>query len=298
MVDSSGFPVWLLAKAPDDVPPLALLSAATIIRRCHDATRAGDGSFVDALTTFMGEAVVSPDGTAGRRPKIEGLQRQIASRLHPKSDEAEGRHVATRWGAPFLLLDDVAAIGLPGLAADWPPLEGAAADRVLSLLVVARCLGSDRWLHVVTDPVWRELFGIAGTVTVPAMALWLASLGQQRLDVMRSTLARSDESREVACLVDPSEYLPSAWDGACALAAAQTLRRFAGRLPGFARSGFEYLRQNFLDVEATLAFQPDRIAVTLTRAPLDLVLALAGRNFGSRSWAWLDPRPFVLFTAE
>ena len=61
-------------------------------------------------------------------------------------------------------------------------------------------------------------------------------------------------------------------------AAALVLARFARRLPGFGNSSAGYLRCNFLAGRARVTFLPDMIEVSVGRPPLDLVLAMAGKN--------------------
>jgi hypothetical protein len=81
-------------------------------------------------------------------------------------------------------------------------------------------------------------------------------------------------------------------------ASARVLQGFARRIPGFAASSADFLRENFLSIVAAVDFEEDRIAVTLSRPPLDLILRVAGVNRGIRDWEWLDRRPFVLFSEE
>jgi hypothetical protein len=107
-------------------------------------------------------------------------------------------------------------------------------------------------------------------------------------------------------LVEDAAYLRSpGWDPArneaervWTAAAQNILRAFARRLPGFSRSGLDYLFRNFLDAVAAVEDRPDRRVVRLSRPPLDVVLSMAGLNRGSYSVRGPDERPFELFPQE
>ena len=58
--------------------------------------------------------------------------------------------------------------------------------------------------------------------------------------------------------------------------AAQLLRNFALRLPGFSRSSPEYIFQNFLAGSTQLRVDENRIEVRLAQSPLSVVLRIAG----------------------
>jgi hypothetical protein len=81
-------------------------------------------------------------------------------------------------------------------------------------------------------------------------------------------------------------------------AAQNVLRAFARSLPGFSRSGLEYLRRNFLDAVASVEDRPDRRIVRLSRPPLDVVLSMSGLNRRSFFVRRLDERPFELYPQE
>jgi hypothetical protein len=251
----------------------------------------------------------------------------------------------TRLGGPFLLLDDLAALPLAEVSAEWPSIDGAAAVDLLRLVVLGHCLGAARWTRVFEDPFWRDVWRIGPGIGRADLAAWLSALGPGRLRALRAALAvhacnntepapllaagveiagaawrvllgrhgrwaalararaRRPASPEAAAddvvdLLDAVGPLPQGWRAAFAVAAQQTLRGFAHRLPGFAGSRAEYLYRNFLDLSASVQVEPSRITVTLSRPPLDLVLGLSGRNRGERRWPQLDERPFVLFSSD
>lgn len=73
------------------------------------------------------------------------------------------------------------------------------------------------------------------------------------------------------------------------------LRRFAAQLPGFGRSGLNYLNRNFLDCCAAVETSEERIVVSLSQPPLHLVLAKSGLNRRNYNLSWLNGRLCAIF---
>ncbi|HTX91835.1 MAG TPA: hypothetical protein VMC09_11540 [Anaerolineales bacterium] len=114
---------------------------------------------------------------------------------------------------------------------------------------------------------------------------------------VRARLSQVGEDWEY--LQPPSHLAGSkAGSAAIALAARDVLHLFAGRLPGFSRSGPEYLFRNFLDFSASLEEGADRRIVRVGKPPLSLVLGMAGQNRQTYILDWLDDRPFELYQQE
>lgn len=285
VIGRPGFVVWLAARTGGRggwPASRAAARLAAVVQR----TSAGGVPLAAALTAVAQDdrvleaAVDEPPGVDRALRLAASVARALAGVEPPE----RARVRSTRFGGAFLLVDDLASIPLNVVTAHWPrPCDDASAVAALSLLTLAACLVPDRPAAFVADPVWRDLLGVPPQASGAVLLDWLDALGPAR----RQALARAaTESGPRAAAADeaPIDTL-----------AAAVLRRFARRLPGFAESSGPFLRRNFLDVAARLDFEPDRIAVTLTRPPLALVLGLTGRNRGDRAWPWLDPRPFVLF---
>lgn len=132
-------------------------------------------------------------------------------------------------------------------------------DLITRLLILGRAVGGDD-CALFEDDCWRDLCGISPRL---------------RRETVES------------CAIERAELIEQG--------ARATLERFSARLPGFAGSSASYLRTNFLSAVAALTIEPDRIVVTLSRPPLDLILNISGRSRGERHWPWIDARPFVLF---
>jgi hypothetical protein len=103
---------------------------------------------------------------------------------------------------------------------------------------------------------------------------------------------------DLAFLLPPCSGPTPAWQRLFALAGQQLLRAFAGRLPGFARSHLAYLHAQFLNLAAAVETEPERRLVRLGRAPLALMLNLAGLSRGRRQFHWIDGPALELFTGD
>jgi hypothetical protein len=78
-------------------------------------------------------------------------------------------------------------------------------------------------------------------------------------------------------------------------AAQAVMRLLAGKLLGFSRSSLKYLYNNFLDCTAALEETPDERIVSLGRAPLHLIIGMAGLNRCSYRLGWPDDRRCAIF---
>jgi hypothetical protein len=211
----------------------------------------------------------------------------------------------TRFGGALLLLPFLDALPLDALAGNWPPLHGVGAPRMLRWLVLLKCLGRPHMDAVLHDPALRDLFGIAPQIGWPQTAAWLGALGRTprrelaRLLRPRTRWGVGAPAADLAYLALPrSAGIDPLWQRALTVAARRVMREFAALLPGFEGSRCDYLYRNFLDLAATLEYEPVRIVVRLGRPPLHLVLAMTGANRAHLRLDWLDSRPIVLFGEE
>ena len=135
----------------------------------------------------------------------------------------------------------------------------------------------------------------AGSAGSPFSALGEAELptGDVSLDEVRSRISQVQEDWDY--LRQPGS---TGFSRAIPLAAQNILRLFAGRLPGFSRSGPAYLFRNFLDFAASLEQGPDRWIARLGKPPLSLILGMAGQDRQSYNLEWLDGRPFELYQQD
>jgi hypothetical protein len=242
------------------------------------------------------------------------LRELLARRESPIGVSAPGDELlgSTAFGGAFLLLDDLFALELEELTAEWPNAIATPPVRALSLLILGcSCLGADA-PALFADPLWRRLFGIDSALTFEALATWLETLGREgRRALVRapsklwlqgdgdSRIARrSAASIDDRVALSPPVPISAGWSRAMSSVAYRLLRNFAQRIPGYAASHARYLQHNFLSASASVAADATRIVVRLGRPPLALMLNLAGLNRGSRAWSALDDRPFALFTED
>jgi hypothetical protein len=118
--------------------------------------------------------------------------------------------------------------------------------------------------------------------------------------VLATCLARARPAEEeLNCLkLIPLPRVAPHCDLALSLVAHAVLRGFAWRLPGFAWSSADYLYENFLDVVATIRSESEHWKVRLARAPLHVVLAMAGAAEDQYVLPWLNRRQVCLTTSE
>jgi len=76
------------------------------------------------------------------------------------------------------------------------------------------------------------------------------------------------------------------------------LADFANRLPGFAASSRQYLHDNFLACAATIEREEHRSIVTIGRAPLSLILIVAGINRQHYELSWFGGHRYELYPAN
>jgi hypothetical protein len=266
-IEDGALGVWLLARTPDTPDAATLRAACAIVRALYEAAHSAS----DHLSALLA-AACDVDGplpaldAAARAGGADAVRRIVTSLAPEGPSTAEQRtRAVTRFGGGFLLLEDLARVSWEDRYSEWPALDGTSAISILQLATLARALAGPQWMRMLDDGGWRDIFGICPSITSHDIAAWLIERGAHR------------------------------WT---ARTARGTLQNFAKRLPGFAASSPRYLRANFLNVAATVEFQPDRIVVMLSRPTLDLIARIAGVARGERRWPWLSDRPFVLITTD
>jgi len=302
ILDSPALAVWLLARHPLGAPVAAWRAAAAIARAFLEVAPELDaGGFARRMTAAAADreglarsVAAATNDRAYSREVLRAFVRRVSG---PESITPARRH--TRFGGAFLLLDDLADLPVEEATHGWSDPDGASAASLVRFVVLAHALGGPSWREVFADAYWRDTFAIAPTLDAFEVSHWFA--GRSRIDLVR--FRRGLGARPNGCTLElesfhKSEIDSPTWSLAIARAARRVLHRVARRLPGFATSTAAYLRRNVLDMSAAIGEEPGRITVTLSRAPLNLVLSLAGLTGGERRWPWLDPRPFTLFTGE
>lgn len=218
---------------------------------------------------------------------------------------AEGAY--TPFGSAFMLLPILDAMLLERVTLDWPNLEvpdasPLSAAQTMRWLLLAQAQGGQRMRAFLADPLWRDLFGVDGRVSLDIVTAWLHSLKRRWLRDWRRCMIkdslRAQRPAERGFLVRPASPWPGPWRGALVAAAERLMGDFACKLPGFAGSSAGYLYAQVFGMGAHVQYQQDRLVVTLERPPLALLLNLAGLNRGRRDIAWLTTGSLHFFSRE
>lgn len=179
--------------------------------------------------------------------EISCLQRSN-SPARAEASAAEGRPTSgerlfTPRGGVFVLLKALDWLGWP---AQWTRAAGPELARALAWAVALRAL-EPRGAAGLRDGAVAQAFGL-----------------EQPLAVLRS------RRREVQAILQ-DRVTPTAH---------QLLEQFSRRIPGLAGASPGYLRRNALALPATVERRDGGCMVRLGRAPLDILLVLAGANSG------------------
>jgi hypothetical protein len=209
--------------------------------------------------------------------------------------------VVTRFGGSALLLRDVNALPWTAWTAGWPrPAEDISPETCLKWITLAICSGNARADALLADDLWRDLLGVPQTLLLRDVARWLRAVGRERRKTLAASAARDAVPRsERRWLAMPRRAgISRNWSAVLACLARRVYTGFARRLPGFANSSADYLWRSFLDIDAVVAREQDRVVVRCGRAPLHLVLALTGMTRGLVAGTDVQGRPILVFSRE
>ncbi len=216
--------------------------------------------------------------------------------------------VAARFGLEPAWLDEMNEAALQELvrelAASTASQPGAAlwsehGGVFLLMHLIMRLRWADSWRGQLTEIGARTLaFAIAAHAVAPEQAHQVvndqALLQALEISEVHGFLLRQRRRCERALRVIAGDPAPQArahrsqralvggrLGAAVHCAGAQLLAEFGERLPGLAESSPEYLRKNLLKLPAAVDARPAGARVRLGRAPLDVLLMLAGCKRGS-----------------
>jgi hypothetical protein len=254
-----------------------------------------------ATTTVPGEDRANPgrdsrDTTAPAVLVRELLAGEAAASGAARSSRSDGLEF-TRFGGLALLLRDLDALPWAEWTRSWPEsADGQPAD-LLKWLTLAVCSGPANAGEFAGEGVWKWLFGLSNDTSLERASAWLEQAGAaRRAELMGPAGAAAITAADRRWLTFPRRSRISAgWTAALAGAAGSVLRRFANRLPGFADSTSEHLWRNFLDMDATVEVEPDRVVVECGRPPLHLLLTITGMTRGLVTGRTAGGLPIVVF---
>ncbi len=250
-------PLWQALTAGEVEDPASLAPVLTRL----------DGTLPRAAT-WLAETLSTPAGRAH-------LSRLAPLALPEVKSEAEpGRSAQPRVS--------VAATAFAGLALLAPVLRdlGCAEqlDRAGRYQLLLAAVGRDYGPLALGDPAAAWLAGVPLTeaerareemVQWPDVAAWTREADRAWFDAGIASFAGARPEAELALLL---------------------LRRLAGRLRGFTESSANYLAQQFIRLPGHLRLADDALRVDLSRAPLGIVLQMAGLDGDRGPLPWLNNR--------
>jgi len=280
--------------------PLGRALAVFVRAQCAGCGGPALRSAIDGLSTAR--VLTPPEPHAAHREMLEKI---FTARETDVS--APDWTASTPYGGVFFLLPQLDELPLEDWLESWPAPAGAAPGSAMRLLVAAKCLGAGSAQVAFHDAVLRALLHIGPDFTLASAGAWLRRVGpERRRSLLRAAKAeakmervdlRSPAEERARLAFPPHVRIARAWDDALYAIAQLALRRFARRLPGFARSGFVHLHRNFLDAVATLEAEFERLVARVARPPLYLVLNLTGMTRTSYTIRG-EPRPIAVFAQE
>lgn len=132
-----------------------------------------------------------------------------------------------------------------------PPARNVHAQNALALCLLDTLAGADA-LRLIDDPGWRTLLGVPEHLRNVDLDRW----ADAQTDLWRALIPSSQKTRHAV-----SDTL---------------LHSLAQRLPGFGKASAAFLRANALNAGGTIDPGAEPVRITITRPPLDIVLAMSG----------------------
>lgn len=203
----------------------------------------------------------------------------------------------TPFGGLFLLMPHLDGIRLPPHETAGPG-RGTGAPDAMRFAVLCRCLGQTLSRAVFADPVLRDLLRIDPELSERTLHEWLKEVTKRLGDGVEDGAVIEDFQASESTFyfgdggvgrTDPSDIM-------VARTARQVLRTFSAGLHGFQESTPEFLVENFLAMPATIEEEDTRLVVRLGRAPLTLVLSMAGVTRRDHRLHWLGGRSLSIFS--
>jgi hypothetical protein len=294
----------------------ALLRLATL----RESEREASSSLLAALTDGDLAALHRTVGTSDaeilapltRCPPewIRAVHRDLAGRdlARTEGEPKEAGRRYTSFGGVFLLLPILDEAPIPAATSGWPDADDVEPACLIRYLLYVLCCGSERSVRAFADPLLRDLFRVASSLSIDELVVWQERLSQQELEEFTHVLrgwqhVHASGVEQTPADVDyltlpPGLPLRDSLSEALRFAACAVIRSLARRLPGFTSSTFPYLYSNFLDMTASLEEEGERRVVRLGRPPLSVILSINTMSRSAYRLSWLDDRPFTLFPEE
>lgn len=234
----------------------------------------GDGA-IAGLPSF-----VSDRHLRAWRSHHDLLQAAVAGTGTAERDDAAARvdAAATAFGAAFWLLPLLDAL---------PAEAWTARPQRFRFDTFVGCCPPELRIDAVKDGYLRDLFGVSPQET-----------DDDGGDVPPACVEEWMRDQEHAALGEPFDDDYFGLRTGASVAAHAIVRLFAWKLAGFGRASARHLWMNCLNVNARVEHHADRVLVTVSRPPLDVVLRLAGLVNTSYTAPHFDRRPFVIASGD
>lgn len=296
--DPAGLARWLRAVMSADAAndhTLETLSASAGRDRLRKilATAKGRAELARLLRTIVSTDAASDPGSESLSAPSAGLEDEVPAALTGHEDLARLLRTVISSGS--------ADSPEPAIALAAPLRLATSFAGLAFLLPVMRDLRLYQFLdaagryQVLLTALGNELQPLAWSDTTVS---WLAGLAPQEEEQARraqvdwpdiTQWAVSVGSRELAAQI-PADLKSQP----CSAVTFLVLRRFAAGLRGFAESSPGYLARQFINQPGQIHIDPESIHVYLSRAPLGVVLRVAGRDGEQGRIPWLADRMLVI----
>jgi hypothetical protein len=259
----------------------------------HDLLRAAAAEARPALAALV--LVAELAGGGGVAPADRELAIQLARVLPLLRDRPAAGWTARRLLDAATRAGDAELAGIRGLLAEAPELLLAAAEVAAAPPGMGAPAPTDEGEYELVTSYGGAFLLLPALVELDveveerlrAAARWAALVECVPADGRRA--ARHDPALAVAAGLEevPDDAAVEAVARVGRRLAPRLLRRFAGRLPGFERSGRDHIARNFVVGPARVRVAPTGVAVTLPRVPLQVVLRIAGWRGSAHEVPWL-----------
>jgi hypothetical protein len=293
----SGRPLFALVRAPGAMPVVAAMRRLlALVKASRNGTPGPALWSRAAIHPVVGDA---PNDAADWSDIPAPIRQALAA---PGNQGETGAARYSLFGGVFLLLRHLDELPWSEWTEGWPAPLDVRANAALKWMTACLCTGREQSARALDDPVLRAILGISDTLAADDLRRWLRRVGARRHRMLRHAMAgligRCPAGFQTWTGLPPDAGVGAGWVVTLGRVAVHTLRRFAGRLPGFADSSPSHLWHNLLGFDAAVEWEADRVVVRCGRPPLQLLLSVTGMTRGSL--AGHDPmgRPIHLFPRE
>jgi hypothetical protein len=269
-VTPSGFRPLKLAAACGFSPGAHVIAHFLRLADSLGGVRPPGGAAIldDATAAQLAESIAFLGAADGDRAWLDKVARDLSM---PNATVARGgaQVIESPFCGLFLLLPAMMEAASPEVLESAP----------LRFLLALKCLGRSRvpaaWLDAA---VWLAC-GLNGAPAIEEL---------QQAEIPVDDREPLDDPYLSLLGLDPPLVESGAVDRRLSAEAVAVLRSFAAELPGFQKSSFAFVYENFLAGPGLVSIRPDSIEVDLPAVPLSIVLRMSGLEERPCSPPWLN----------